>query len=32
MIVIWEKFVKVRTNFDKLIENFKSFKEIFVSF
>ena len=32
MIVIWEKFVKVRTNFRNLIENFKSFKQNFKSF
>ena len=32
MIVIWEKFVKVRTNFRNLIEKFKSFKQNFKSF
>ena len=29
MIVILEKFVKVWTNFGKLVKNFKSFEEIF---
>ena len=32
MIVIWEKFVKVWTIFENLIENCKSLKENFESF